>query len=1257
MALKIISKTKIEQLADELIELLYSDTVAQDPFIERQIIVPNKNIEKWLKLRITQNQGVCVGVEFPFFDNFLFNTLAKLVNPATAFKQISETDLQIKIANLIISDESEWLSPLQKYVFGNSKEREITQTQTARKLWQLAGKLANYIREYEFRRVDYINAFLDDNWIEKTKEKIIKDSNANKESLVLAQAYLCRKLFLEIYNKGNDVLSLRQMLERAYRAKPSATKETLYLFGLSTFSPLHAKAIHLLAKHYEIKFYHINVCMEYWGDAETPWEKLKKFTEEEFLNDDSLIENELLNAWGPAGRETMKLLVDLEEGSNTEYFNDDSFDDECNSVLEALQSGIKTRTSEIAPERRTQDNSIQILACPDQKREIETIYNCILDILFDGQEKEIDSTGKICSPTPRTDISLSDFAILVPNMAKYRPIIETVFNSRGEIPYGLLDSSASAESHYLRGVLELLTIAQFRYTRSSMVSLLSNPCVMKTWSYSDDDLAIWIEYIDKLGIHHHYSHDGLTEDGLIAGDEFTWDYAISRLRLGLITIDEADSNSIPLYSTNNMYKERIEKLSALIETIYHATSPFKSKMLTIKEWLEALLSATENVLGATDERMQGNITTALKQLETDFSEETKFHSALILEYLKDRLSNISCNRGSFLTSGITIAALQPMRPIPFKYIFVVGLGEGEFPGNNQESTLDIRAIKRMLGDTSFASRNLYLFLETVMSARERLILSYVAKDTKKDIEKYPSTVINQLERFLKNFIINSDFKEFTVPLQEYIAPKIDANDSDIFANLGKSYNSFIAIGKNISANKEYKSKILEAISTKQKLLDKLSNSLYNLKPDFNELAQNKSSLDKNEEIFYWSANVLADFLKNSRQAILKHVYRVASKAEEIDTTKDTAPKAIDDENQFISFDIARSIFSEILNRQKRRNSKPLNNKEAAWIINSSYRKARRQSMTPVGVVGEYDIMIQTKAILGDDYEEALDAPCLQNAIVNSLIEKLPEGGEWVKINIGKQNNSEEESLEHELELPALVYSFENINNTNISIVLGASLDNVYIKDNSIYYISNTKLDAKSKFLSNSLLNPLLSLIMYVTALEEGNDEGSYIITIKTVSKDEKKEPLDFKISLTKKEATDYINLLVSEMVNPDSIKQNYQYHSLCDSISKTVFDSKGFINPDLNKEIKLTLVGHDLVEKIIDYKPNERDEYKLNISSPPYCEGAIKELFPEAREVDDALVAQFINILKTRYFVPIMLPLKEAEHKTCENQDFRYERK
>ena len=53
-----------------------------------------------------------------------------------------------------------------------------------------------------------------------------------------------------------------------------------------------------------------------------------------------------------------------------------------------------------------------------------------------------------------------------------------------------------------------------------------------------------------------------------------------------------------------------------------------------------------------------------------------------------------------------------MRSLPFKLVYVLGLGEGEFPEDDAASTLDLRGYRRVIGDVDPSARNRYLFLET-----------------------------------------------------------------------------------------------------------------------------------------------------------------------------------------------------------------------------------------------------------------------------------------------------------------------------------------------------------------------------------------------------------------------------------------------------------------------------------------------------------------------------------------------------------------
>ena len=51
-----------------------------------------------------------------------------------------------------------------------------------------------------------------------------------------------------------------------------------------------------------------------------------------------------------------------------------------------------------------------------------------------------------------------------------------------------------------------------------------------------------------------------------------------------------------------------------------------------------------------------------------------------IQYVSGSLEGIPAGKGMYLGSGVTIASLQPMRPVPFRLVYILGLSENEFPG-------------------------------------------------------------------------------------------------------------------------------------------------------------------------------------------------------------------------------------------------------------------------------------------------------------------------------------------------------------------------------------------------------------------------------------------------------------------------------------------------------------------------------------------------------------------------------------------------
>jgi exodeoxyribonuclease V gamma subunit len=132
---------------------------------------------------------------------------------------------------------------------------------------------------------------------------------------------------------------------------------------------------------------------------------------------------------------------------------------------------------------------------------------------------------------------------------------------------------------------------------------------------------------------------------------------------------------------------------------------------------------------------------------TGFAEVSGFDQKVTLDvirsYLTRRLESQSPPHG-FLSSGVTFCTMLPMRSIPFRVVYVLGLNDEAFPRTIQKPGFDLMQQQKRLCDRSKRYEDRYLFLETVLSAREKLILSYVGQSIKDNKEIPPSVLVSEL---------------------------------------------------------------------------------------------------------------------------------------------------------------------------------------------------------------------------------------------------------------------------------------------------------------------------------------------------------------------------------------------------------------------------------------------------------------------------------------------------------------------------------
>ncbi len=887
--LKIFYSDRIEDLAKDLKERLLKERENQDPFTFSQVVVPNTNIAKWLQIRIfAKERNLCAGIKFPFVEQRLTELmLANLPkNPAISLLPDHAYAGAIMAALLSPRDalpkEFDALTPFRAYVSGDDgkNELQINSQRQARMGWQLAVKMADLMDQYEVRRPEIV-----DRWL---KEQVV-NAGETPSAIEVAEAALARLLWGEngAFPSGGERLSLRQLFDRVSTTPPSGPKQTIYFFGHSTLSLLQVKILAWLACTHEVVFYHNNVCLEYWGDIETKGERIKRLGKSHADEVDISVENPLLQQWGVAGRETMRLLVQLEE-ENDGRINfvwkciADEKEKRLNTVLGRIQESIRHRTSVI--DKVPQDASLQVVGVPGIRREVEMVYNAILGAVW-----KPDNSGE----RPWPDCSFSDIAVLVPDMANYRPIIEAVFDARGQIPYGLIDTTASEDSQFLAGFLSLADLARKGLTRETLFAVLDNPCVQKALGFSGTDVDGWRELTEKVG-----AFDGF--ESREGASRFNWDWALSRLRLAHVadklSIKGESDTDMPLVGEGG---NKALKFSEVVELIYRKVEetfgkPDLPNRRTLscaidrsegdtkwrQNWAFSLTKLMNVFLAVPDENpleetIQRQIVQTLESLTSlPGSQDCEVALAAVEQFV----GGISCRKGGYLTHGVTIAGLQPMRPVPFKQIFVLGLGANGFPGRTSSSTLDIRGTGWRLGDTATPKINRYLFLETVMSARDRLVLSYPNQDIEKNAELFPSGIVRELEEFAGDMINGGPFEV----VEKY--PLRERGESDAGGTHSSVSDSPSCVRDLKWDPKDRQAGILPTYSTIARKMARERLGIFNGTAVQPIQGNNNSTLDAcstadndaatkhgSREV---SANELAEFLKSPLRAVLRFQFGV-----------------------------------------------------------------------------------------------------------------------------------------------------------------------------------------------------------------------------------------------------------------------------------------------------------------------------------------------------------------------------------------------
>ena len=108
---------------------------------------------------------------------------------------------------------------------------------------------------------------------------------------------------------------------------------------------------------------------------------------------------------------------------------------------------------------------------------------------------------------------------------------------------------------------------------------------------------------------------------------------------------------------------------------------------------------------------------------------------------------------------MTFCELVPLRAIPFRVVVIVGLNDGAFPRGRPAPGYDLMARAPRAGDRTQRSDDRSLFLEALLSARDRLILTAPARDVRDGSDLPLSIVVTELLEALERTFETEDGRD------------------------------------------------------------------------------------------------------------------------------------------------------------------------------------------------------------------------------------------------------------------------------------------------------------------------------------------------------------------------------------------------------------------------------------------------------------------------------------------------------------------
>jgi exodeoxyribonuclease V gamma subunit len=717
MAITFNVSSSLEQLSTLLVaELDKARSIRSSVFQPDVIVTQTEGMNNWLRLQIAAQSGIAANVRFVQPSELIYQLYQILGGPYPDV--LAPGNLSWLLYKILSGEEFTKRYPeiASYYNAGGSTDQDL-------KRLALAEKMADLFDQYQIYRPDMMREW-------NRNAASTADSADWQQYLWTAARNASRSELPDKTRIGDYILAALTDPEKQQKLKEKLPE--LHLFGLSITTDYHVQILHEAAKYINLHVHILNPAPEeYWYDDQS--EKQLAIWRHKGLPqpEHTQIGNRLLTSWGKIARDTFSMFFQYEAFLNA-YEALPAAESVTECLLHKIQEDINTAATtnaHLITGKDLNDGSVTLSSSYTPVREVEALYNYLVHLVTQKDE----------------GIAARDIVVMVSDIDVYAPYIKAIFsNAPYSFRYNIADESYAGGDNLFEALDAVLWLSEDGFKAEEVMQLLELSCIRERFGI--DDPTSLRSLVNAANIR--FGFDGRSEDDTRF---VSWRYGLKRIMYGICMSGEEafeveDEMLFPLDLLEGSATQDAIRFCHFIEVLISSIEARRG-LRTISDWVRYVEQVIQDlVLEQGDEAGEQHQQLTKKLSDYRVVEEWMPEPISYEIFSRSLLQGLRSTMRSklYITGGITFCSLIPMRSIPFRVVAMLGLDYDKFPRKERPASFNLMLTSPRRGDRNVRDNDKHLFLETILSAREHLYISYVGRNAKDNTVRPPSAFVDEL---------------------------------------------------------------------------------------------------------------------------------------------------------------------------------------------------------------------------------------------------------------------------------------------------------------------------------------------------------------------------------------------------------------------------------------------------------------------------------------------------------------------------------